>query len=348
MLLVYLFTALAVSFLCSLFEAVLLTVSHAHVEKLYQSGTKAGALLKTLKTDLDRSLSAILTLNTIAHTVGAAGVGAEVQQNYGNQWLALSSGILTFLILVLSEILPKVLGATYALALSPLAAFGIRGLILITYPLVVLFEGFAKIITRGRTSFPRVSREELMLVAEIGLNEGILSEKETATIRNLLRLQKVSVREIMTPRSVAFFLHKDLTVQDVMENHPHIPFSRIPVYDQTPDKLVGMVLRYEILEGYSEGNIEQRLESLMVPIQGVPFSQSVSTLLDSLIKEREHLYAVYDEHGGVAGIVTLEDAIETLLGVEIVDEFDSVEDMRKFARDQWNKRKLHHHKATTS
>ena len=338
-LLIFLFLlVLSVSFLCSLLEATILCTTHSHVALLEKRGLRSGQILFKLKSEIDRPLAAILTLNTVAHTIGSAGVGAQTLSLYGSKWVALSSAILTFSILVLSEIIPKTLGAVYWRQLATTAAYLIRGLIFITYPLVIVFEAVSRIIRTGAT-LRRITREEVIAAAEISEDEGELLKREQRVIKNLLRLNRVYARDILTPRSVMFALSKDMSIGQVIKENTTLRFSRIPIYGESLDDIEGMVYRLELLERYSRGQTEKQLESISHPLKVVPDTKSVTEIMDDFIEQREHLFLVVDEYGGTEGIITLEDAIETLLGVEIVDESDTVEDMREYARQRWERLK---------
>ena len=317
--------ALGASFLCSLLEAVLLSVTHSYVNVRIRKGRRTGLILKKLKDNLDRPLSAILTLNTVAHTVGAAVIGAQVLKLYGDRYVALASAILTVLILVLSEIIPKTIGAAYWRQFAKFAAYTIQLLIFLTYPLVVIFEKFSRLFSKEKFH-PKITREEIISVAEIGEHEGTLQEKETRVIRNLLQLNSVLAREVMTPTKVIFTLQKDQKVGEVVDLLDTTFFSRIPIYDKGIDDVVGLVFRQKIFQAASDHEDARAVESLMTEIHAVYESDSVATVLDLFIKRREHLFLVKNRHEKTTGIITLEDAIETLLGVEIADEADEVED----------------------
>jgi len=345
-LLFYLSLALGVSFICSLLEAVILSVTHGYIRSLVQKGRRSGKLLQDLKDRIDRPLAAILTLNTVAHTVGAAGVGAQVLTMYTNRYgeghtgevVAVASAVLTFLILVFSEIIPKTLGAVYWKSMAPVAGYGVKGLIVAIYPLVVTFEMLSKLIS-GKRYQPKISRDEMAAAAEIGKAEGTLQLQETRVIQNLLRLNKIRAKDVLTPRSVLLAYQKEKTVQETVDKHSPIRFSRIPVYGKDLDDITGFVNRYKVLRAYAEGERQAKLKKLSVPIHVVPETKSLASILDEFIRRREQSFLVVDEYGGTSGIITLEDVIETLLGVEIVDEFDTVEDMRKLATQIGERRK---------
>ena len=337
-LVLYLCVALGISFLCSLLEAVILSVTQTHIALLIKTKHRSGRLLKKMKDNVDRSLSGILTLNTMAHTVGAAGVGAESQKIFGDEKIALTSALLTFLILFLSEIIPKTIGVTYWRKLAPPCAYLIQILIWITYPLVIFFESVSKLINSGAPWRPRMSRDEMIVAAELGQSEGTLVEKETRIIRNLLGLNRVYVADVMTPRADIFAFQANQTVGEIMERHGHESYSRVPVYGKDMDDIVGMVLRFNIFNADSDGHSNLPMEVLMQPIHKVRGSQTLARVLDEFIQRHEHMFLVIDERGKAIGIVTLEDAIETLLGVEIEDEIDSVEKTRERILEQWRTR----------
>ncbi|MFC1650621.1 hemolysin family protein [Candidatus Latescibacterota bacterium] len=336
-LVLYLFFALSISFLCSLLESVLLSVSYAYIALLIKNGRRSGRMLNQMKKNINYPLAAILTLNTVANVVGAAGVGTQSYLLFGKEWVAFVSGALTFLILVFSEIIPKTLGHIYWKTIAPYAAYIIKFLIIITFPIVVFLEFISRSITRKK-HLEIITREEIKVLAEIGRKEGILIEKESRIIKNLLLLREMQVEDILTPRAVTLAFQKDQTVEEILSDNPTIQFSRIPIYDSNFDEIVGFVHQKELLKEFYTGQKTKKLEKLLNPIFAVPESKSIADLLDEFISRQEHIFHVVDEYGGTAGIVTLEDAIETLLGVEIVDEFDSVEDMRLHALEKWKNR----------
>lgn len=294
--------------------------------------------MEHLKENLDRPISAILTLNTFSHTLGSAAIAYQVQIRYGQEAVTLTSFILTFLILVLSEIIPKSIGAAHWKLFVPFSAYCIQFMILMLYPLVIMSEWIGRLFAKTGDD-PEVTREELVMTAEIGVEEGTLKGKESNIIKNLLMMDKIYVSDIMTPRSVFFALDKDMTVEEVFAKYKPVRFSRIPVYAESLDNIVGMTYRYKIHEALSNDQHDKAVGDLVTPISSIPERMTVSQVLDFFIKEKEHVALAVDEYGTVAGLVSLEDAVETLLGVEIVDELDNVEDMRKFALEQWQMRK---------
>jgi CBS domain containing-hemolysin-like protein len=319
-------------------EAVLLTSTSAYIAVLVKDNQRSAKLLEHLKENIDRPISAILSLNTISHTLGSATIAYLVQHEYGEQAVTIVSFLLTFSILFISEIIPKSIGASHWKALIPFAAYTIQLMVIMLYPLVMIAEWLGKLFSKDEED-PEVSREEILMTAEIGAEEGTLKNKESNIIKNLLMLDKIYVSDIMTPRSVFFALESDMTVEEVFAKHKPIRFSRIPVYHDSLDNIIGMTYRFKIHEALSNDHHERTIGEMVTPISSVPERMTVSHVLDFFIKEKEHIALAVDEYGVVAGLVSLEDAVETLLGVEIVDELDSVEDMRKFALEQWQIRK---------
>ena len=326
----YLGLAIGVSFLCSMLEAGILSLTKGYIASLVAAGSKAGKRLEKMKEEVDRPLAAILTLNTVAHTVGAAGAGAQILKIFGNAWVAVGSAVVTLLILVFSEIIPKSIGAAKAQQLSGFTAIGIQVMIWITLPLLIPLGWIAKLF--GGEHKPRLSRAEVQSIAEMGLSDGALNRNESKTISNLLKLSQVLTEDVMTPRPVVQALQQDRRVSDVMTAFPKFRFARMPVYSDTIDHVTGVVLRHRILRAAADGRGGEPLSSLADPVGTVTEDLPVGEVLNRLIKERSHLFMVADRFGGTAGVVTLEDCIETLLGVEILDETDTVADMRQLAR----------------
>jgi len=337
LLIVYLLVALVFSFLCSIAEAVLLSVSSAYVALLEAHGKPAGPLLRRMKSNINQPLAAILTLNTIAHTVGAAGAGAQVTVVFGSAWLGIGSAILTLLILFLSEIIPKTLGAQHWRALAPATAYGLRVLIWVLYPFVKLTERMTAGLAGGPT-LAGFSREEFSAMAELSAKEGQLAERESEVLQNLMLLRNTCVRHAMTPRPVVFSLPKAASVDAYFEEFEHVRFSRIPVYSEDPDQIDGFVLRSDLLLARASGEGWARLETFERPITALPETLSLSEAFNHVLRQRAHIVQIVDEYGTLAGILTLEDIIETLLGLEIVDESDENVDMQEHARRLWRRR----------
>lgn len=326
----YFFLALGVSFLCSLLESVLLSMSRSFISILSKKNPTSGKSLEKLKDNISRPLAAILSLNTIANTVGAAGVGAVTYNLLGSKWVAIMSGILTLSILIFSEIIPKTIGAHYWKKLAVPSSYMIRVLIVIMYPFVVMLEVLSNWLKPEKKQ-DIVTKEDVIAMAEIGEDEGTIEEDESTIIENLLRLDNITAEEVLTPRSVVYALQKDLTVRQALDEYENIIFSRIPVYDKDLDEITGLVRRDNLLNSKAEDQFDVTMEELSEPVHIVNEKDSIGSILDEFVHRREHLFIVKDEFGQFVGIITLEDAIETLLGVEIVDETDSVVDMRKLA-----------------
>jgi len=329
--------ALIFSFLCSVAEAVLLSVSPSYIVHLEQQGSTSASRLKKVKTDIDRSLAAILTLNTIAHTVGAGGAGAEAAAYFGDRYVGIAMAVLTLLILFLSEIVPKTLGAVFWRSLAGPTAWFIQILTWVLYPFIWVSERLTKLITGGK-QVHIFSREEFAAMAEIGAEGGYLAAAESRILRNLFRFPELRAEDIMTPRTVVFALQQDLTTSEALEKHPEIPFSRIPVYGETLDDITGFVLKTDLLIAQLQGRGEVHLKEMKRDLGIVTEDASVEHIADELLGKRAHLLAVLDEHGGLAGVVSLEDVVETLIGIEIVDEADKIDDMRLLAREKWEER----------
>lgn len=337
LLLFYLFLAVGVSFLCSILEASLLTITPAHIAVLNERGSRTGKRLRRLKRDIDQPLSAILSLNTVAHTFGAAGVGAQAQIVFGQAWLTLASAIVTLLILVFSEIIPKTLGATHAKSLAGFTASACIVLIYLTWPLVQL----SKLITRWLAhdkSAPTVSREEFRVLAQAGTREGVFQEEESNIFLNLIRFSAIRVEDIMTPRVAVVMMRCDQTVSEIMGWKRGMSFSRFPVYGESDEDIRGYVLKTDIMLAQAQGRGDTKLEDLKREVLFVPEFVSLQNLFSQLLARQEHFAVVVDEYGGLAGVVTMEDVLETLLGMEIVDESDTVEDLRHAAREKWKTR----------
>ena len=334
----YFFAVLGISFLCSLLESFILSVTHAHISIVSKDRPALGKKLSYFKENINRPLSAILSLNTIANTVGAASIGAITLIEFGSSWVAIMSGVLTLSILIFSEIIPKTIGALYWKRILIPATFAVQVLITMTYPLVVLLELLSKWLAKEGNG-DKVSREEVIAMAELGEDEGTIEESESTVIENVLMLDDIPVEEVLTPRSVIFALDKTSSVREVLDKYNDIEFSRIPVYEKELDNIIGIVRRHVLLKSKAEDQFDVTMGELAKPIHTVEENDSVGDVLDEFVKRREHLFMVKDQFGQVAGLITLEDAIETLLGIEIVDETDSVVDMRKLALDNWRKKR---------
>lgn len=332
MLVFYLLLAVGVSFICSLCEAVLLTLTHADAEALSRTNEKGGRLLKAMKADIDRPLAAILTLNTVSHTVGAAGVGAQAAIVFGG-WVGLTSAVLTLLILVLSEIIPKTMGAQYARPLAVPAVTVIRWMMFVARPVVVPLEFLGRLFKRGdQSGVP--TRQQIDIIAEMARTGGSLDPAESRIIRNMLKLRDIRAADVMTPRTVVFALPAAQTVAAVVAEQPRIAFSRIPIFEDDIDHTIGVVVRVDIYEAFAQGRTKTTLADLRRDLPAVPETATLFDVMRQFADTGSHIFLVVDEFGGTEGVITLEDVLESLLGAEIVDETDPVTDMRDLARNR--------------
>lgn len=337
LLIFYLLLALGVSFLCSILEAVLLSVSESYIAVMKRKGTRDGKLLTQYKEDIDRPLSAILSLNTIAHTVGAAGVGAQAQLVFGNEYVSVISAILTLLILVFSEIIPKTLGATYWKSLAPVAARVLRVLMFMMYPFVALSNGITRLLA-SENQRPSFSREEFSALAERGVEQGIFEEEESMIFKNLIRFSSLRVQDIMTPRIVVKYYNQERSIEEIPDKVEDLRFSRLPLYADNEDNITGYVLKNDLLIQLARGEKQKKLKELKREILVIPENANLKVLFERLLEQQDHIALVVDEYGGFSGVVTMEDLVETLLGMEIIDEVDAYEDMQKLARKKWRER----------
>ncbi len=338
LLLFYLFLALFISFLCSVMESVLLSTPISFLSVKEEEGHKSAKIFIKLKNNIDRPLSAILSLNTIAHTIGAAGVGAQATKLFGEAYFGIISAILTFLILIFSEIIPKTIGARYWRGLALGSGVIINAMVFLTYPLVVMTGYITKLFPSDKNE-PSVSREEISAMANIGAEEGIFEEKENKIIQNLIRLKDIKVTEIMTPRVVVAVADEEMVLNDFFSKKEFLDFSRIPVYSKNRENITGYVFRQTVFEKLAEKETSLVLKDIRRNIVIAHEFQTLLNLWGVLLEKKEHIALIIDEYGGMAGIVTMEDIIETLIGIEIVDEKDKIIDMQKYARERWSKRK---------
>lgn len=336
LLLIYVAIALGVSFLCSVLEAVLLSVTPSYIAAEEERGRRNGHLWSTYRTDIDRPLAGILSLNTIAHTVGAAGAGAQATAVFGEAYFGVISALLTLLILVVSEIIPKTLGALFWRQLAPACALILQFVMWSMYPLVLMAQGITRLLSRGAGS-QSISREEFVALAEVAVREGILDQDESSAVASLIRFRSLQVRDVMTPRLVIFSLEESAIVSEVVDGNDVIPFSRIPVYAEESDKITGFIRKDELMLAMAR-TPNAPLSSLRRELFVVPESLAASELLKKLTEMRLQIALVVNEYGGVMGVVTMEDLVETMLGMEIVDETDTAVDMQVLARELWAKR----------
>ena len=336
-LILYLFLAIFVSFLCSIMESVLLSTPQSFLLVKQEKGFDWAASFIDLKLNVDKPLSAILSLNTVAHTIGAAGVGAQAVKVFGEAYFGIASAILTILILIFTEIIPKTIGARYWRSLAMVSYFIIRAMIIITFPLVMMSTLITRIISFNNKE-KTTTREEIAAMASIGTDEGLFSEKENKIIQNILRLKNVRVSEIMTPRVVLVMADENLPLQDFLKNKDYLKFSRIPIYSGKDENVTGYVFRQKVFEKLAEDKHHLVLKDIKREIIVFPFSMTLFTLWEKLLEKKEHIALIVDEYGGIDGIVTMEDIIETLLGLEILDEKDTITDMQRYARERWKTR----------
>lgn len=335
----YVLLALLTSFLCSIAEAVLLSITPSYIETLKTTKPALARKLKRLKIDnVDRSLAAILTLNTIAHTVGAIGAGSQATAVFGDAWFGVFSAVMTLMVLVLSEIIPKTIGAVYWQQLAKPTVWYVNALVKCLLPLVWLSEQLTKLIARDKPTHA-MSREEFLAMALAGQATGEIYDNESRIIKNLLQLNLLKVTDVMTPSTVIAALHEDTLVADAVDQFRQQRFSRWPIYGKDLNDITGFILRSETLLSHAENKSPTAtLKDLKRDILHVPTSATIEKLLEMFLKDRLHIAVVTDEHGGTRGLITLEDLIETLIGVEIMDEVDAVEDMRVLASKRWQKR----------
>lgn len=341
LLITFVFIALFFSFLCSIAEAVILSVTPTHIIILQRQNRASGTILAQLKADINKPLAAILTLNTIAHTIGAAGAGAQAAAVFGGAYIGVISAILTLLILIFSEIIPKTLGAHYWKQLAPIAAHTLHWLIIVLYPFIKL----AELITRGLaqgTTLTGFSRQEFSAMAEISEKEGQLATYESVILQNILLLKKIQIKNAITPRTVVFSLVDTLTVAEFYYKYAHVRFSRIPIYQGERDNVIGFVLRSDLLLAQSRGNSNKTLQQYCREMPTLLNSMTLSQAFEQFHQRGSHIMLVVDEYGSVEGILTLEDLIENILGIEIVDEGDREEDMQRLAKRLWRKRMKKH------
>ncbi|MBP6163876.1 MAG: DUF21 domain-containing protein [Aliarcobacter sp.] len=335
LLITYLLVAVLVSFLCSILEAVLLSSTPSYIESLSKTmNSNTVEMLRELKSNTNRSVSSILILNNFVLILGAAGVGAQSQILFGQEMEATIAIILAFCLLYFSEIIPKTIGAIYWKKLLIPSAYIINFLIKVLYPLVWISMFLTNAISKGKIKESTFSRDEIMAAVTMGEKEGSILSKESALIENLFKLKNIKTKDIMTPRSVVFALKSDITVEEAIEEDKMYIHSRIPIFTDTIDDVIGIVFNQNILEQSVEEKDQTILLDITVPVHKISENVPVSSLIDQFINRKTHLFIVQDNYGQTSGVVTLEDAIETLLGVEIVDEMDEVEDMQAFARNK--------------
>lgn len=339
LLLLFLVITLLVSFLCSTLESVLMTTTLSYISLREDEGDKAAVLFKKYKLDTERPLAAILSLNTIANTVGSVGIGMQATLVFGNAWVGLVSAIVTLLILIFAEIIPKTIGTTYWKSLMSFTAYTIRGLIVIMFPLVLLVHYITKVFRKEDTLGDNaVSREEVSAIANVGEEEGVIEQDENKIIQNIIRLDEIKAFEVMTPRVVAAIAPEKMTLREYYDSDAYDHFSRIPVYAESPEFITGYVLRDDALEDLAEDHFDTKLSDIKRSLPYFNEDTSISDIFDAMLKQKSQIALVIDEYGCFQGIITLEDIIETIFGFEIIDENDVITDMQQYARERWQKR----------
>ena len=330
--------AIIVSFTCSVLEASLLSTPESYINMKIQEGSKSAKLLLKLKKNIDDPISAILTLNTCAHTIGAAGVGAEAEKVFGAEYFAIISAVLTLAILIFSELIHKSIGAHHWKNLIGLTAYTVRGMVIITYPIVYIYRKAMSIFSSNENE-STISREEVSAMVTMGTQEGVFNIKENKMIQNMIAIEKFKVEDIMTPRTVCFIVNANLKLDDYPFDKK---YSRVPVYDGDSDNIIGVVQKDDILIECSDDNTEAKIISDIKMDKNylhVPESESINSLFEKFLLNKKQMAIVIGEYGTFEGVVTFEDVIETILGVEICDESDKIEDMQEYARRKWQERK---------
>ena len=337
LLLVYVFIALGFSFLCSIAEAVLLSITVGYIAVKEQENHASAKLMRKLKEDINQALAAILTLNTIAHTVGAAGAGAQASAVFGSAYFGIISAVLTLLILIFSEIIPKTLGAHYWQKLAPVTAYTVSGLVWLLYPFVKMSEYLTGSLTEG-PGLKGFNRDEFSAMAMISWEDGLLEKQELKILMNLLSMKDVKVAEAMTPRSVVFAVQESMRVDEYCEQHQGERFSRIPVYRDDANVITGFVLLNDVLLAHTRGENDKDLSEYKRELDAVLDTFPLSSAFNQLLEQRANILLVVDEYGHVKGILTLEDTLETILGLELIDEGDKSRDMQELARRFWRRK----------
>jgi len=339
LLILYFTLAVGISFICSVLEAVLLSVNMSYISLLEKEKPKVGKLLRLQKVEISKSIASILILNTIAHTLGAAAVGAQAAVLFGNDAVVIISMVMTFAILFLSEIIPKTIGALYWKQLAPVSAYTIRIFIWLTYPIILTTLFVTDRISKGKEDAHSLTKEELLESMLMSEDEGVIDEKESDVIENILNLDNIKVGEVLTPRSVVFALDETMTIKEIVETQNDIfNFSRIPVYNSSIEDVTGIALTKKIFQqalsddSVTVGSIKKEIFSIN---ENIP----VSKALDLFITKKDHMFLVMDNYDQTEGILTLEDCVETILGVEIMDESDATEDMRELAKLKMKQRR---------
>lgn len=323
--------AIVVSAICSLCEAVLYSLTTSQVEMLKKSDSKSGLILQHLREDIDEPITAILTLNTIANTIGASVAGATIAKLYGDENVVIFSIAFTMTILIFSEIIPKTVGVSYSYRIAPFIAYPLRLMVVLLKPIVLLCRAVTRLIPQKGND--TISAKELQTIASLSRESGDLEEVQERVIKNIIDLKQKNVRQVMTPRTVTFSLEESMTVNDAMKLLNKLTsHSRVPLYNGTFDNVTGIVLRKDVLLAAAEDKMDSRLQSLKIPVHFVAETMPLNLALVDFFEKRQHLFVVVDEYGAVTGIISMEDVLEEIVGEEIIDESDKTRDMRELAR----------------
>ena len=336
LLIAYLLGAMLISFLCSVLEATLMSTPISYLTMREEEGYKPAARMKAYKQDPSRPIAAILTLNTIANTIGAAGVGMQARALFGSVGFGIVSALMTLLILIFSEIIPKTIGTSHWKSLTGFAAKAIHGLIIILYPLVRCVEALQKHIT-PKTSETAISREEVGAMADVAEESGELDEDENEIIQNLINIDEITASDAMTPRVVAAIAPESMSIKSFYKDRRFYHHSRIPVYAKNDEYITGYVLRMEALQLMAEDKFDAKLADIRRDVESFPEETPIVDVWNGMLEKKEQIAIIINEYGSFQGILTMEDVIETILGDEIVDERDAVVDMQQLARDKWKK-----------
>jgi len=349
MALLFAFLALSIifSFMCSIWEAVLLSVTPSYIKLKENNSPATGKLLSDLKKDIDKPLSAILTLNTIAHTVGAIGVGAQAGKLFGGEDVELLgigisvesiiATLMTLAILFLSEIIPKTIGANKWRELAPITARSLNFLLIILKPFVWVSNQITRLLKKDKSKSV-FGKQDFAAMAEVVNESGAITKGDVELIRNLMQYDRLTAEDVMTPRPVMVMAEESQTLQEFYDQHKNLVFSRIPLYKGSKDAANGVLLKNELLKALLEGKGEEPLSSLKREVPVIPKDMTLRKVFETLNDKRGHLAVVADQYGAITGLVTLEDVIETLFGLEIMDETDSISDLQSFARKKWEER----------
>ena len=338
LLLTFLLGAMTISFVCSILESTLMSTPLSYVNMREDEGYRPATRFKRYKTDNARPIAAILSLNTIANTIGAAGVGAQATEVFGSQWFGVVSAVTTILILVFSEIIPKTIGTRHWKKLMGFTAYSLRLLIVVLFPIVWVVEKLSKTISDTDDDEAAVSREEVAAMADMAEDEEVIDEDENKIIQNVIKLDDVKAEDVMTPTTVAAIAPERMTLKQFYKDKRYSHFSRIPVWSESDEYITGYILRSEALELLTEDKFNMTLGDIRRDIVMYKEQMPVSEIWDSMLSNKQHIACVIDEYGSFQGIITLEDIIETIVGLEIMDERDDVADLRQLALDRWHQR----------